>query len=381
MHTEPSNLEEIKAARLEGPRRIKIKLSDKELYNKIYGAWLGRCIGCLLGKPVEGWEKGKIESFLRFADAYPLSNYFPYLSHHKNEYKKFNKENRTLLGNINSMVRDDDIDYTILGLHILEEVGLNFTTNDVGSQWLAHLPFLSVYTAERIAYKNLVNGIEPPKTATYKNPYKEWIGAQIRADIWGYVSPGLLEAAAGFAYRDASLSHIKNGIYGEMWVAAMISASFTTSRIDDIIQLGLTEIPRDCKLSKAIHLVVEESKKNSDWEKTYAKINKKYGWYNPVHTINNATIIAMGLLHSGGNFERAICITVMGGWDTDCNGATVGSIMGTILGAEKIPKKWSTCLNDLLETDVVGIEEKRISAFAERTHKIAKKHWQKQKGG
>ncbi len=349
------------------------KLSDGELYNKIYGGWLGRCAGCLLGKPVEGWKKEKIEKFLKLARTYPLSNYFPSLSHPKKEYQNFTRENNCLLGNITHMVRDDDLDYTVIGLHILEESGLNFTTEDVGSQWLTHLPFNSVFTAEKIAYKNLVNGIKPPETATFKNPYQEWIGAQIRADIWGYVAPGLPELAAELAERDASLSHIKNGIYGEVWVASMISAAFITDRVGDIIQTGLSKIPKNCRLSRAIYMVLEEGKKNTDWKKTYTKIKREYGSYHPVHTINNAALVAMGLLHCKGNFEKAICTAVMGGWDTDCNGATVGSIMGVILGAKKLPKKWVACLNDQMETNIVGIKERRISALAQRTYKIMKK--------
>ena len=274
---------------------IKTKLSPKELYDKIYGGWLGRCAGCLLGKPIEGWDKNKIERLLKFAGAYPMANYFPVITKPKKEYRHLNRKNKMLAGNIDRMVRDDDTDYTIMGLHIMETYGLKFTTQDVGNQWLNHLPFLNVYTAERVAYKNLVNGIKPTRTATFKNPYKEWIGAQIRADAWGYAAPGRPELAAEFAYRDASLSHIKNGIYGEMWVSAMLAAAFTTSSIKDIISIGLSEIPRHCLLSQAIHMVMEESGRHSDWRKTFAQIKKRYGGLNWVHTVNNAALVAMGV--------------------------------------------------------------------------------------
>ena len=99
--------------------------------------------------------------------------------------------------------RDDDTDYTILGLHMLETYGPGLTTDEIAREWLDRLPFTQIYTAERVAYRNLVNGVSPPAAAVYRNPYREWIGAQIRADIYGYVHPGRprLAAEIGLARR------------------------------------------------------------------------------------------------------------------------------------------------------------------------------------
>ena len=69
------------------------------------------------------------------------------------------------------------------------------------------------------------------------------------------------------------------------------------------------------------------------WEATWDQVMAKYGHYHPVHTINNACLVLMGLLHSGGDFTQAICIAVTGGLDTDCNGATAGSVISGIASA------------------------------------------------
>jgi len=385
-YKEPSDLPGIIAERPKTPEKISITLSDEELFDRIYGGWLGRCAGCMLGKPVEGLKRDQIETWLKIADAYPLEDYFPPIDHLPEDSPQWLRTRLfyigemarktgmgVLRGQINSMARDDDIDYTIIGLHILENYGPDFTTKNVGETWLNLLPYFQVYTAERVAYRNLVYGLEPPETATYMNPYREWIGAQIRADMWGYVSPGNLELAAELAYRDARLSHVKNGIYGEMFVSAMISAAFVMDDVEKIIEAGLSVIPKKSRLAEAVRDVMDWSKKYSDWREAWSKINEKYGHYHPVHTINNAAIVVMGLLYGGGDYSKSIAISVMGGWDTDCNGATTGSIMGVMLGAKNLPDKWIKPLNDRIRSFVIGYDNSRISDLAKRTLKITKK--------
>ena len=114
---------------------------------------------------------------------------------------------------------------------------------DVGAAWLALLPYAQTFTAERAAYRNLVCGLVPPLTATVDNPYREWIGAQIRGDLWGYVCSGDPRAAARLAFADASLSHTANGIYGEMWVAALVAVAATTTDMAATLRASLEHVP------------------------------------------------------------------------------------------------------------------------------------------
>jgi ADP-ribosylglycohydrolase len=384
-YKEPSDLQDIVAERPGKIERMVVNLSDEDLFDKIYGGWLGRCAGCLLGKPVEGLNREQIEMWLKIANAYPLEDYFPPINDLSEDAPKWLRNRLfhldsmlkktgmgVLRGQISCMARDDDIDYTIINLHVLENYGLNFTTINVGEVWLHLLPYMQVYTAERAAYRNLVNGLEPPETAIYMNPYREWIGAQIRADMWGYVAPGNPELAAELAYRDARLSHLKNGIYGEMFISAMISAAFTISNIEEIIEIGLSVIPKKSRLAEAIRDVMRLSKEYEDWKDVWNKISEKYGHYHFVHTINNAAIVTMGLLYGEGDYGKSISISVMGGWDTDCNGATTGSIIGVILGAKNLPDKWIKPLNNHVKSFVIGYNDSKISDLAERTLRIAK---------
>lgn len=341
--------------------------SEEVLKDKIYGAWLGRCAGCMLGKPVEGWNRGTIKENLERIGEYPLSYYFPL-----EFFPQPNPYISTLVrGNIKKAERDDDTDYTIFNLHIAEVYGKDFTSKDIGRELLEHFPHYLVYTAEREAYRNLVIGLEPPETSLFLNPFREWIGAQIRADAWGYVSAGQPALACELAHRDAIVSHRKNGIYGSIFFAGLISCVLAGKAMGEAIDIALSLVPPRSRFAEAIRFALDLVEKESDWEKAIEKALERYGSYHPVHTINNAVVVLLGLLYGEGDFGRTICLSVMGGLDTDCNGATAGSVIGGILGASHIPSEWTEPLHDTLDSVLVGFGENKISDLANRTLKVA----------
>jgi ADP-ribosylglycohydrolase len=269
------------------------------------------------------------------------------------------------------MPRDDDMDYVIIGLLALEKRGIKTSARTIANTWVDRLPFNVVYTAEECAYRNFVNSIWPPLSGTHRNPFREWIGAQIRADVFGYVTPGLPEIGAKLAFNDASISHDKNGIYGEMFVAAMLSAAFKLESVKEIINAGLAEIPENCRLAEAVRDTMHWCETLPTWELVWERINESVGHYHAVHTINNAALVVMGLFFGENDFEKGIVCTVRGGWDTDCTGATVGSILGLRLGAKNLPSKWISPLNDRLKSVVRDENDNKISELAKRTLSVA----------
>lgn len=375
---EPSDLERIKKSRSGAGFGIMPKpagLSGDQLYDKDYGAWLGRCAGCLLGQPVEKWYRDRILGLLKETGNFPFRYYISSAipEEIKTKYGVIDTQDgyqKNWINNVKCMPEDDDTNYTIIGLKILEKYGRDFTPEDVAETWLENLPILHLCTAERIAYRNVVNGILPPLSAAYRNPFREWIGAQIRADFFGYINPGNPEMAAEMAWRDASISHTKNGIYGEMFVAAMLSAAFSCNNIEEIIRIGLSQIPEGSRLYKEIYSLLQWKKENVTLESAIDRIHKKYdetNWHDWLHTISNASIVCLSLIYADNDFEKAIGTAVSTGFDTDCNGATVGSIMGIILGAKALPGKWIKPLNDKIKSGVDGFELVNISDLARRT--------------
>lgn len=394
---EPSDLDGIHTERAPGQRQFPLKLDEAELYDRMLGAWLGRCGGCALGKPVECFmgpqnglsSKDRIKTYLQGVamDEYPLRDFFPATSPAQEKTGTIHCP-LSQREKISFMETDDDIRYTVLGQKILHDKGAAFTTEDVMATWIKELPYSMVCTAETQAYRNYVQcapnrhlAIMPKVdwnwVATHQNPYREWIGAQIRADSWGYGAPGNPEVAAEFAWRDARMSHVKNGIYGEMFVAAMIAAGFALSNPLDVVKAGLAEIPRRSRLYSEMEQVIEICRKHdfkaSAFEAVLDGVYALLEHYHPVHTNNNAAIVVVALLLGQDNFENVITIAVMGGWDTDCNGATAGSIFGAMHGAKKIPAKWKDRFNDKLYSQIFDYHPIAISECARRSVNIAQK--------
>ena len=355
------------AARLAAPAPA-APPGDADLPDRILGAWLGRCAGCALGKPVEIWPRTEIRRYLERTGDYPIADYLPADDPAPAGFPPLNRDwAGSVRGRIRGMPRDDDIDYTILGLHILENHGPGFTAADVGAAWLSRFPFTAVFTAERAAYRNLILGLAPPETATHVNPYREWIGAQIRVDAYAYAAPGDPGRAARMALADASLSHTANGVYGAVWAAALIAAAFTAPDMAAALETALTLVPPRSRLAEALRGVSSLHASGRDWEAARDVLEERHGALSPVHAINNAAVVAAALLWGEGDFTRTIGLAVQGGWDTDCNGATAGSAFGAMHGAGALPAHWTDPLDDRVRSAVLGFDGARISALAERT--------------
>lgn len=377
-YDEPDELAAIRKLRPRGPRKYKKRLSDAAIRDRITGAWLGRCVGCFLGKPLEGVRLGDLYSMLKTSKQFPLRNYvkFGVPMPGATPGAKGRAKNMQRFDKMRYMPIDDDTNYTTTGVLVVKTFGADFEPSDVALFWMRNLPLLATCTAERVAYRNFANRVAPPRSATLRNPYREWIGAQIRADGFAYTVVGDPQRAADFAWRDAYISHVKNGIYGEMFVAAMMAAAPYVDGIHELIDVGLSEIPRSCRLAGDVREIVDLYDSGVDFDGAVKFVHNKWDEKNGhdwCHTNSNAVICCVGLLWGEGDFGRSICRSVQPCLDTDCNGATVGSIVGMMLGAKKLPSRWTSRLNDTLRTAIFGYDTIKISQIAKETFELHKK--------
>jgi len=373
-YEEPDTLADIHSMRPPGPRDAGIAVTSSELYERVHGAWLGRVAGCVLGKPLQlGLSKSKVIQYLHQANSYPLRNYVPRLVPPPTGFEFKPEAEGSFLGEVHGAPYDDDTDYTILSLVLLETYGFEFKTIDVATEWLRRIAYYCTYTSERTVYRNLVWNVHPEEAAAYVNPDREFVGARTRADLYGYIAPGKPELAATLAYRDAALSHTKNGLYSAMFMAAALAWSFVTDDLQEIIEVGLSEIPARCRLAEAVRDVLELCQQCDDWELAYERLILKYGAYAPIHSINNTIWMLLALLYARGDFDRALGTAVACGMDTGSNAASTGSIMGLICGSSQIPSHWTAPLNDTLHTALSHFPERRISELARRTAWLSEK--------
>ena len=388
---EPNELDAIRALRPDGPRDLKWLPGDAELIDRMHGAWTGRAVGCALGKPVESGSYGmatedgqsvgreRIRRLLEARGEWPLRDYFSESvpdGHTKLRCPASTREH------IAYMEPDDDIHYTLVGLGVLEDIGPDFKWWDVAWYWTRHLPYSAICTAETQAILNFWNrsghmeksrtssgtAATPDWTRNHKNPYREWIGAQIRSDGWAWACAGKPELAAEFAYRDACWTHTRNGIYGEMLFAAIQAAAFVERDVRRCIEIGLTEIPRDCRLARWVRTALEWHEVLPDLEAALDRMDSEevLRRMSPVHTINNAVVCVLALLYAEPQIDSATCAAVMAGIDTDCNGATVGSVIGAMTGRDAYRGNLAAHLNDTIKPEVFGFQEVRMQALAQR---------------
>ena len=345
----------------------RLRVPRDRIADRIAGAWLGRTVGNTLGKPVEGLSRPQVELYLRAAGHWPITGYLPLLEPLPEGVPWLHPSAPlATAGRFTDVPRDDDLDWTILGLHVLESHGRGVSTEQVAAEWLDRVPFTQTFTAERAAYRNLARGIVPPRTAVVDNPYREWIGALIRGDVFGYASPGDLAEAARLALVDARLSHTANGTYGEMWAAALTAAALCVDTAEEALRRASDVVPPGSRLAEVLAMVLAQRSAGASAPEVLDRVDADLGRYPWVHTLPNAALISVGLLW-GRSFTEAVGTTLAGGRDTDSNAATVGSVHGALHGVAGVPADLVGTTHVRVRSAVRDHDRVRIDELAART--------------
>lgn len=349
----------------------KIRLSKKEYIDKVKGCWIGKNIGGTLGAPFEG------EKFTHSLKYYDKEATKRWLRNVKNVWEKSGLKFDIDVENFdfNQPLPNDDLDFQLVWLKMLEEKGVNPKLNDFVEFWQRYL-YRHWYSEYSWCLYNLKRGLKPPVSGYFQNYFIDEMGSPIRSEIWACVAPADPQLAAYLAWMDSCLDHAGGeGTYGEIFLAAIESAAFVIDEPITLINIGLSMIPASSSIARCIREAVRCYKEKLEWGQARERIVTIFGHHNPCNAIPNLGFIIIGLLY-GEDFEDKLCKAVNCGYDTDCTGATLGSILGIINGFSKIPKEWKKVVGDLITPVPLTVTEGlplTITDLTERVVKVAEK--------
>ena len=313
-----------------------------KFYDKVYGGWLGKCLGGAAGAPVEGIKR--LITDIDYRDV------------------------------IRPDLPNDDLDLQLLWLEVMEEKGLSTTAEDLADAWNRKC----WYPFNEYGYflKNYERGIMPPYSGSFNNHFfAESEGGPIRSEIWGMLFPGKPDKAAEFAQMDGSLDHTGNAIWIEMYYAAIEAEAFNAEDMRKLLLGQKKYLPENSKARECLEDVIKwEQEYPENWTLSWKKLTKKYLHNDFTNAVINLGIVVLALLYGKEDLDKVIRIAFSSGFDTDCTCATAGAIWGILYGSSNIPDSLKSLINDEFAVGInVERKDNSIKQLAEDTCLLAEK--------
>ncbi len=317
-----------------------VTLSKTALQDKIRGGWAGQVIGCTFGGPTEFKYNGTMIN-----DYQPIPWYDGYI-------KKTMQDIPGLY---------DDIYMDLTFVDVFEKEGLDAPVASHAKAYANADYFL--WHANQIGRYNILNGLMPPASGHWlNNPQADAIDFQIEADFAGLMTPGMPNTATEICDQIGHIMNYGDGWYGGVYMAAMYSLAFTSTDIKVVVKEALKTIPPQSNFYQCMADVIKwHGMYPNDWTKTWWEVQKKwssdascpegiFAAFNIDATVNAAYVI-MGLLYGNGDYAKTLEVSTRCGQDSDCNPASAGGILGTMIGYEKIPAYWKMGLKEAEDLD------------------------------
>ena len=294
-----------------------LKMNYKNYLDKVFGCFLGKALIGNIGAPYEGMKQ--------YIDVEYSEAFFT------------------------NMIPNDDLDLQVLWLEVLEKKGRYFTSKDLADVFHDKCPYAP---GEYSTFKrNYEKGIYPPYSGEFGTRiFEHGMGSPIRSEVWACVTPNNPILASKFAKMDSCLDHKRgsDSENGEIFFAVMESLAFAKCMPkNDVYEFTLNMIyeaagyiPLDSKLRKLIDDTVRWYGGNKNFNYTRSMIIRYYGDAEATICYQNIGFIILSLLSGKLDFIQCGMEALKCGFDTDCTCATIGSIIGILLGAEEIAKKY-----------------------------------------
>lgn len=317
-----------------------VTLSKATLQNKIKGGWAGQVIGCTFGGPTEFRYNGTMIN-----DYQPIPWYDGYIK-------------KTML-EIPGLYDDVYMDLTFVD--VFEKKGLDAPVSEHANAYATAEYML--WHANQVGRYNILNGMKAPESGHWlNNPHADDIDFQIEADFSGLMAPGMPNTAVQIGDPIGHIMNYGDGWYGGAYVGAMYALAFTSNDVNYIVKEALKTIPQQSTFYQCIADVIKwHGQYPTDWKRNWFEIQRRWSddvgcsdgvfrAYNIDAKLNSAYIV-LGLLYGGGDFTKTMEISTRAGQDSDCNPASAGGILGTLLGYDKIPAYWRQGLAEAEDID------------------------------
>lgn len=315
---------------------MKKAVLDYNVYlDKVEGCWLGKSLAGVIGAP---YEAQKIFEDLGHENLWPKVIY-----------------------------PNDDLDIQIVWLEMLEELGTDVTYDGLIKYWQDRC----WYNFAEYGYflYNVQRGVYPPVSGDFNNSFfRESEGCPIRAEIWGLIAPNNPVLAAGYAYLDGTLDHIKTSVHAEMFWAAANAYALVCNDLDEIVNAALSVLPEDNEIERIVSDVRYVVFNCSSLKEMWINLIRLWGDRDSSKSQINFAFSLLPLYYGLLDFKKTMACACSLTFDTDCTAGTACSLLGTIIGAKAIPKDWMDKLGKELTCDV-NVRHKGclISDFAKDT--------------
>ena len=322
---------------------------DRKTLEKLYAGLIGMDAGMRLGAPVENpfWTYERLQSYYGDIRGYLREQRY---------YTADDDVNGPLI--FVRALADNAMPETLTS-EAVGETWLNYTRRGMGMFWWGG----EDVSTEHRAYMNLRRGVKAPRSGSIGENGKtaaEQIGGQIFADAWGLICPDDPARASALAAAAASVSHDGSGVDGARFMAACIAAAYTASSLDEVLDTGLRFLPEKSDYRCVVETVRAYHRAHpaeADFRACRAMIAREFSdeeYPGGYHIVPNAGICILAMLYGKGDLGRSIEISVMCGYDTDCNASNIGTILGVLGGLDGVPERYRRPINDLVTLSSVS---------------------------
>lgn len=292
-------------------------ISADQMNDKVRGAWAGKMIGVMYGRPME---------FAANSAIYSDSIYWQ-------------------PENVEKALLEDDIYGQLNFMMTMEKYGQDVPLDSLAKNF-AYAEF-DLCHANLQGRKNYFDGIPAAELSLPSNSiHCEDIDFQIECDFIGFINPCMPQSSNELCQKVGAIMSAADGMYAGMFVSAMHTLAYELSDPKEIIEKALLAIPAESGYAACVRDVIDAYNADpDDWQAAWTVLNEKWAPYDictPYLPFNidaklNGAYVVMGLLYGNRDWAKTMEITVRCGQDTDCNTATAAAVLGLIDGYEAIP--------------------------------------------